>query len=108
MSLTFEFTDEQVDELAARVARLLPERDLERLLTVDQLADFLQTSTDWVRYHQAELGGYRLSGKGSGRNPIRFRVSDVEKFLAERRLSPPARSGSGFSRGDPNWAMGPT
>jgi hypothetical protein len=102
--LTIEFTDEQLDDLAARVLKLQPERDLERLLTVDQLADFLQTSTDWVRYHQAELGGYRLSDAG-GRNPIRFRASDVEKFLAKRRLTPAPRARSDDLR-DPDWSLG--
>ncbi len=110
MEIAITLTDEQLDEIARRVAALLPARQPatpERLLTVDELVEPLGTSADWVRRHQAELGGYRLSD-GGGRNPIRFRMAEVERFLAERRLRPPARvkaSANGW-REDPDWALG--
>jgi hypothetical protein len=110
MEIAITLTDEQVDAIATRVAELLPAREPvapEPLLTVHQLAELLDTSADWVRRHQAELGGYRLS-EGGGQNPIRFRATEVERFLAERRLRPPARvkaSANGW-REDPDWALG--
>ena len=104
--LTLKLSDEQLGAIAARVAGVLAERhapaELERLLTVDELAEALATTPEWVRRHQAELGAFRLSD-GGGRNPIRFRVSDVERFLAERQLRPPARAGDW--RTDPDWAL---
>jgi hypothetical protein len=104
VALALDVPDELVELIARRVADLLPARDttLERLLTVDALADLLGTSPDWVRRHQAELGGYRLSD-GGGRNPVRFRMSVVEKFLADRQLVAPARASG---RADPDWALG--
>jgi hypothetical protein len=96
-----------VEAVVERAAELIAERapSVEALLTVDELAGRLQVSTDWVRRHQAELGGYRLS-EGGGRSPVRFRPSDVERFLSERRLRPPARAGAGGWRDDPGWADG--
>ena len=107
MELAIVLTDAQVDELAARVAALLPARDAatrEQLLTVDDLAEMLGTSADWFRRHQAELGGYRLSD-GGGRNPVRFRASVVERFLADRQLRPPAKASANGWRDDPDWAL---
>jgi hypothetical protein len=106
LSLTVELSTEQLDAIAERVAALLPERvtELERLLGVDELAAMLGTSPDWVRRHQAGLGAYRLSD-GGGRNPIRFRASDVERYLAERRLAPPVRARGRGWRDDPDWAL---
>jgi hypothetical protein len=105
IELAVTLTDEQLEQLAARVAELLPatvQAPPESLLTVDALAELLGTSPDWVRRHQAQLGAFRLS-EGGGRNPIRFRASNVERFLAERRLTPPARASW---REDPDWALG--
>jgi CO/xanthine dehydrogenase Mo-binding subunit len=102
VALTVALGEEQLAELAARVSELLPSQAPERLLTVDELAEMLGTSQDWVRRHQAELGGYRLSD-GGGRNPVRFRMSVVEKFLADRQLVAPARAAW---REDPDWSMG--
>jgi hypothetical protein len=103
MEVAIVLSDEQLDEIAARVAALLPAREApDRLLTVVEMAEMLGTSVDWVRRHQAALGGYRLSD-GGGRNPVRFRVSVVERFLADRQLTPPARNGW---REDPDWSMG--
>jgi hypothetical protein len=106
--LRITIPDDQLAELEARItARVLDQVNAaapERLLTVDQLADMLGTTPEWVRRHQRELGAYRLSD-GGGRNPIRFRVSDVERFLAQRRLRPPARAG--HWRDDREWALRP-
>src|ERR1035438_5801948 len=102
---SIELGEEQLAHLAAKVAELLPAREPtvpEQLLTVDHVAELLGTSPDWVRRHQSELGAYRLSD-GGGRNPLRFRASDVERFLAKRRLTPPARASW---RDDPDWSMG--
>ena len=108
MTVSLELSPEQVEVIAERVAVLLAERqtpcDVELLLTVGQLADILATTPEWVRRHQAELGGYRLSD-GGGRNPIRFRASEVERFLAARRLRPPARASVDGWRNDPDWAL---
>ena len=104
--VALELSAGQVDSIAGRVAGLLAERhapaELERLLTVDELAASLATTPEWVRRDQAELGAYRLSC-GGGRNPIRFRASAVERFLSERRLRPPAHAGDW--RTDPDWAL---
>jgi hypothetical protein len=104
IEVTVMLNDEQLEELASKVAALLPAPagPPEPLLTVDAVAELFNTSADWVRRHQAELGAFRLS-EGGGRNPIRFRASDVEQFLAERRLAPPER---GSWRDDPDWALG--
>jgi hypothetical protein len=106
VDLTITLTAEQLGELAERVAALLLPREptpAERLLKVDELAAMLDTDSGWVRRHQAELGGYRLS-EGGGRAPIRFRMSEVERFLAEHRLAAPAKAGGW--RDDPDWASG--
>jgi hypothetical protein len=106
MDVTINLGDEQLQAIAERVAALLPTPEtvpFERLLTVDELAEHLNVAPDWVRRHQAELGAFRLTD-GGGRNPIRFRVGDVERFLAARRLTPPAKA-SGSWRDDPDWAV---
>jgi hypothetical protein len=107
--LTVTLSSEQLDAIAERVAVLLG-RDcapasLEPMLTVDQLAVLLATTPEWVRRHQTELGAFRLSD-GGGRNPIRFRPADVERFLAERRLSPPVSAARRGWREDADWALG--
>jgi hypothetical protein len=106
-----ELTSELVELVAERAAELLTERQqqiraaAEPLLTVDQLAQTLATTPEWVRRHQAELGAFRLSD-GGGRNPIRFRESEVERFLAACRLRPPSRTSARGWRDDPDWALG--
>jgi Helix-turn-helix domain len=106
-ALTIGLPPEVVETIVERAAELIAARQpaaLEPLLTVDELAEHLHVSPDWIRRHQAQLGGYRLSD-GGGRNPVRFRVSDVERFLSERRLTPPRRAGDRW-RDDPDWAAG--
>ena len=106
LELNVTLTAEQLRDLeariAARVLEQLQQAASERLLTVDELAEQFATTPSWVRRHQSELGGFRLS-KGGGRNPIRFRPSDVEKFLTDHRLRPAARAG--HWRDDPDWAV---
>lgn len=109
IELTVRLTDEQLAQIAERAADLLPGRLLaavapEPLLTVDELAEMLSVTSDWVRRHQGDLGAFRLS-EGGGRNPIRFRPSDVERFLAERRLKPRPHTKPGGWRKDANWCL---
>jgi hypothetical protein len=106
--LRLTISGDQLDELEQRITDRVLERleaaVPERLMTVDEVAEMLATTPEWVRRHKAELGGYRLS-EGGGRSPIRFRASEVEAFLKERRLRPPA-SAKGW-RNDPNWSVTP-
>jgi len=108
-AVTLDVSAELIAVVAERVAILVAERQqshFEPLVTVDQLATALATTPEWVRRHQAELGAFRLSD-GGGRNPIRFRVSDVERFLAARRLKPAAGKPTARRwRADRDWALG--
>jgi hypothetical protein len=105
--LTLVISPELVKQIAERAAQFVAEHQsasaLEPLLTVGQLAEMLATTPEWVRRHQAEIGAFRLSD-GGGRNPIRFRGSEVERFLAGRRLRPPERVAARGWRDDPDWA----
>lgn len=107
-AVTLDVSAELVAVVAERAAMLVADRQqsrLEPLVTVDQLATALATTPEWVRRHQAELGAFRLSD-GGGRNPIRFRVSDVERFLAVRRLKPATvKSTDRGWRADPDWVL---
>jgi excisionase family DNA binding protein len=106
-ALLAEVSEQDLARFAEALRPYLPARQAttpERLLTVGELADRLNVSSEWVRRHQAELGGYRLSD-GGGQNPVRFRESEVETFLAERRLRPTVRSGRNGWREDPDWAL---
>jgi hypothetical protein len=105
-SLSIDLPPGVVEIIVERTAALIASRQPpvpERLITTSQLAEHLQVTTDWVRRHQAVLGAFRLSD-GGGRNPIRFRLSDVERFLSQRRLTPPAKAAKGGWREDPEWA----
>lgn len=103
LDIAITLTDDQLADITAAVAeRVLQQvghQKLERLLTVDETAEMLQTSTDWVRRHQADLGAIKLS-EGGGRNPIRFRMADVERFIQTRQLKP---SSNGW-RQDSEWS----
>jgi hypothetical protein len=110
IELAVRLTDRQLAQITERAAELLTERlpapvAPERLLTVDELARMLAVTSDWVRRYQAELGAFRLS-EGGGRNPIRFRATDVERFLAERRLKPCRPAPAGNWREDEDWCLG--
>jgi hypothetical protein len=79
-AMTLDVSAELIAVVVERAALLVADRQQSRfepLVTVDQLATALAMTPEWVRRHQAELGAFRLS-EGGGRNPIRFRVSDVE------------------------------
>jgi hypothetical protein len=107
-ALTIGLPPALTETIAERAAELIADRQpapLERLMTVDELAEHLRVAPDWIRRHQAVLGAFRLT-EGGGRNPIRFRPSDVERFLSERRLTPPTRAGKGGWRDDRDWASG--
>ena len=56
-------------------------RDAEKLLTADELAARLSLPESWVR---TEERAGRIPGVGAGRY-VRFKLSDVERALAERR-----------------------
>jgi hypothetical protein len=107
--LTLAISAELIEQIVERAAEFVAERQQrntpEPLLTVDQLAETLATTPEWVRRHQADLGAFRLSD-GGGRNPIRFRASEVERFLAARRLRPRERVSMRSWRSDPDWASG--
>lgn len=63
-----------------------------RLWTLDEVAEFLQMSKDWVRDHatrrQPRIPSIRL---GSRRAVLRFRPQDVMQFVSEN-LKPGERS----------------
>lgn len=108
-ALRLDVSSELVELIAERAAELVADRQPhdpapEPLLSVDQVAQLLGTTREWVRRHQAELGAFRLS-EGGGRNPIRFRASDLERFLEARRLRPPAKGSRRSWRDDPDWAL---
>jgi len=108
MSVDLRLPDDLVESIAERAAQIVAERQApvsEPLMTAVELAARLRVTTDWVRRHQAALGAFRLSD-GGGRNPIRFRLTDVETFLAKRRLTPPTGTREGGWRDDPDWASG--
>jgi Helix-turn-helix domain len=89
------------DRVLERVLKQVRAAEAERLLTVSEVAEMFRVDETWVRRHQKELGGYRLSD-GGGRNPIRFRAATVERYLRKRQFkSRPARSW----RDDDDWAL---
>ena len=55
-----------------------------RLWTLDEVAEFLQMSRDWVRDHatrrQPRLPSIRLGGR---RAVLRFRPADIKRFVNE-------------------------
>jgi excisionase family DNA binding protein len=61
----------------------------EQVLTVPEVADRLRVSTatvtNWLR--EGRLRGYRLGGTKAG---WRIEVSDLDKFIAERKGERPA------------------
>ncbi len=59
----------------------------ERLLTSREVAEWLGVSIDWVQAHATRrtprIRVVRLGTGPGGRQMLRFRRSDVEKFIAE-------------------------
>src|SRR5215469_18711688 len=75
-----------------------PNRAPTRLLTPEDVAEQLGTSTDWVYDHvnrrEPKLRAVRLcTNTGRGRTMIRFRPKDVEEFI-ELLLDPPQQRAS--------------
>jgi hypothetical protein len=73
------------------------------LLTPDQVAERLNVSVDWVRDHSSRknprLPVIRLGGGIGRKGLLRYRASEIEKFIAElERLS---TSGRGYNRNTP-------
>lgn len=60
----------------------------DRLLTTREVAELLGLSPETVlrRYRAGEIPGYRLAS-----NVLRFRESDIEAWLQERREQKPGR-----------------
>jgi hypothetical protein len=102
-ALLAEISDDDLDALAARLrSRLAPPAESPGpLMTVEQVAAHLAVDAEWVRRHQADLGGFKLSPGQNG--PVRFRLADVERALEERRLRPSRSAARGW-RDDPDWA----
>jgi hypothetical protein len=100
--LRLELPPKLQEQIAQRAAELVAAGQAERLCTAEEVAEHLQVDTEWVRRHQAELGAFKLSD-GAGRAPIRFRMVDVERFLAGRRLKPPTARRKSLN--DPDWAI---
>ena len=73
------------------------------LLTPEQVAERLSVSVDWVRDHSSRktprLPVIRLGGGPGRRGLLRYRASEIEKFIAElERLS---ASGRGYNKSTP-------
>ena len=76
-----ELIPEVLGELAQLEARLTqrlvaPREARDQLLTAEDVAARLSTSTQFVYTHADELGGCRLSER-----MLRFRESDVERYM---------------------------
>src|SRR5579859_1393266 len=73
------------------------------LLTSEQVAERLNVSIDWVRDHSSRknprLPVIRLGGGPGRKGLLRYRASEIEKFISElERLS---TSGRGYNRSTP-------
>jgi hypothetical protein len=73
------------------------------LLTPDQVAERLSVSVDWVRDHSSRknprLPVIRLGGGPGRKGLLRYRASEIEKFIAEMELM--SCSGRGYNRSTP-------
>lgn len=81
---------------ARRLARLAERREqrysitgapaADRLYTVQQTARLLCVTPSWIHAHRAELPApLRLGSASNPRAPLRFRASDIEKYIAEQK-----------------------
>jgi predicted DNA-binding transcriptional regulator AlpA len=63
---------------------------MERLLTAAELGDKLGMSTRWVltEFEEGRLPGFKMNDTPRGR--VRFRESEVERWLASLRRDPKA------------------
>lgn len=78
--MTTEQANLIVEELG-RIRRLLERQDLNRLLTVEEVAERLAVSCDYVYRHANQLGAVRL-GEGQ-RQPLRFPANVVERATCQ-------------------------
>jgi excisionase family DNA binding protein len=69
-----ELISEVVDQ---KLKRLATERN--GLLTVEQAAEFLGYSKDWVFKNWRKIGGKKIGGKG-----VRFDAADLESWIKSR------------------------
>lgn len=86
-----EPTAQLIDNFVSRARKADPQPELfsptelpSRLWTLDEVAEFLQMSKDWVRDHatrsQPRIPSIRLGGH---RKVLRFRPQDVHQFINE-------------------------
>jgi excisionase family DNA binding protein len=61
-------------ELSARIGN-----GSRRLLTVEEAAEFLGYSKDWLYKHWRKVGGKRIGGRG-----VRFDAADLESWIKSR------------------------
>lgn len=90
------------DRIVERVLQQVRPIELERLLTVAEVAEIFGVDEVWVRRRQADLGAYKLS-EGGGRSPLRFKASTVQKYLDRHQLKAPPAARSW--REDQRWAL---
>lgn len=90
--------DELVEAIALRVAELV-ERPTRRLMTVDEVAEMLRVSPDWVRDHADELGVFRLGSGPVGR--LRFDRARVLEAIDSRTRRPERRRAARRARAVP-------
>lgn len=73
------------------------------LLTPEQVAERLSVSIDWVRDHSSRksprLPVIRLGGGPGRKGLLRYRASEIEKFIAE--LERMSSSGRGYNKSTP-------
>jgi hypothetical protein len=73
------------------------------LLTPEQVAERLSVSVDWVRDHSSRktprLPVIRLGGGPGRRGLLRYRASEIERFIAEMERR--SCSGRGYNRSTP-------
>jgi predicted DNA-binding transcriptional regulator AlpA len=92
-------TESLIDNYEARARKGHPQLSLfspaelpPRLWTLDEVAEFLQMSKDWVRDHatrrQPRIPSIRLGGR---RAVLRFRPQDVREFVNEHLQSGAAK-----------------
>lgn len=69
-----------------------PQDERDPLLTPEQVAERLSVSVDWVRDHSSRkrphLPVIRLGGGPGRKGLLRYRIGEIDKFIAEmERLS---------------------
>lgn len=89
--------EELVEAIALRVAELLDAGRPRRMLKVDEVADLLRVTPEWVYEHADELGVIRLGDGERGR--LRFDEETVRSAYASRGKSKPVRRKSRPRRG---------